>query len=1544
MKFRSKKIFAVIFVVMLVVTCGYFWQSNNNKNSKDYINKILAKSDYSYLSANTKEYIKKVYEKTGEIILTERNKKDNTPYLNPDYDNYLSLTDTEKEKVDLVPDIYVIDYSAIDSTDSTTYPSKYNLSNVDNKNYLTPINNQGKSGLCWVFASVEQAESYLMVKNNENYSETSQRFSIRQMDYATSTNGINNYDNENGFRQLTEGGNFYMSSLIMSYGLSLTDYTEFNELTDKKELADVLNFKNSNYVLKESIVVPQITKDTSEESKQSYTNLVKENIIKNGGAYVATGSPQGKCGFKNIDGTYALVDADNCVGNSGHAMQIIGWDDDYEYSYCSSGSEHLSVNDSGSCTTGTLTKGKGAWILRNSWGENSAYKFVYMGYNSYGYGINFTSLLSSMDDRSWDNVYHKNIWKDDSVNTINDTVVFDKKINTDEQIKEVKFSVANSSGKYKITVESGDNVYKDIKTVDVKYPGIYTVDLSDKNILLNDSQFKVTVNGVGNSYVLSNTISVFTSNTESVPVIKTGNIDNNTLNVNNKDSYEFIVYSHTKNIDSNESVTYSLYKDGNDYSNYITSYSNNKVAENNVNTTLLLDRNTPVGDYKLKVNYGSYESETNLTVPLVYDLKGSGTAKDPYQIYNEDDLEQMRYNLDAYYLLKSDINLTKNWVPVGTNTNPFRGALDGGNHTITGLKIESNGDDPVGLFGYVDVKFEHDLLKENRIHHIYDGTTYIKNLKISNAQVFNKGNASILVGQLIYDTMKSNITSANSPNFTIENVHFLDGKVSSREGDAGVIIAKINTVPRPGNVPYLNVNNMYSSVTISGRHSAGLIGYINDSYISGGSIKLEVTMSNFQNTGLIDVKTLNVSYSEKNNYSMVVGGVYGNAGITLSNYIINSIYNDRLYMDKFRLYLDSKNHRYFIGNYDERISERLEYSVSNGYYFDIYFNEGEITSSSNIKDKDIYKSWKNFDDYWKIETINNIVRIPVLKDIEYNYTDIPDININRYDKVSLLDCIKGESDFYYISYSVVSNDNIIQVNSVDLNNDHHDDNIEIKALNKGTAIIHVVNNYDGFEKDVKINVTADKVDNPTITYYYNTSKNDESYTQQVEASKTFDLDKIKFKRRGYTFKGWNTVSNGSGATYKDGATIESGIDENIRLYAIWEENKYTLKFNANGGTGTMNDKKEFNASENSIVKIPTNKYIKDGYKFVGWNTKADGTGMYFTDNGEITFEQLTSIDVVVMTLYAQWEKVNTDITFDASGGTVSIDSMKIPDDGYYGELPIPYKENAGFVNWSCKSDGTRVTYNSKVSCTELVATWVDNAYTFILDANGGTLGAPFDENNSNLRINSRTNLSTFFLNDGRYPLNDNMFVKNDKVFKEWNTKADGSGKIYLEGQYVGKDDVVLENNTFKLYAIWEDKPNYKINDYYVDKTNHYISKIMAGTNVEVFKSKIDLNAGYRVEVDTKSVEGKEVMYTGGKTRIYNGDVLEVTYTNIVIGDVNGDGAINSADLLRIRQHLLGIKSLSGENFLASDINYDSDINSADILRVRQHLLGTKTIS
>lgn len=59
------------------------------------------------------------------------------------------------------------------------------------------------------------------------------------------------------------------------------------------------------------------------------------------------------------------------------------------------------------------------------------------------------------------------------------------------------------------------------------------------------------------------------------------------------------------------------------------------------------------------------------------------------------------------------------------------------------------------------------------------------------------------------------------------------------------------------------------------------------------------------------------------------------------------------------------------------------------------------------------------------------------------------------------------------------------------------------------------------------------------------------------------------------------------------------------LYPVWSANNYTIVFDANGGNGTMS---ALNMKYDKAEMLSKNTFTQSGYEFLGWNTKADGTG------------------------------------------------------------------------------------------------------------------------------------------------------------------------------------------------------------------------------------------------------------------------------------------------------------------------------------------------
>lgn len=81
-----------------------------------------------------------------------------------------------------------------------------------------------------------------------------------------------------------------------------------------------------------------------------------------------------------------------------------------------------------------------------------------------------------------------------------------------------------------------------------------------------------------------------------------------------------------------------------------------------------------------------------------------------------------------------------------------------------------------------------------------------------------------------------------------------------------------------------------------------------------------------------------------------------------------------------------------------------------------------------------------------------------------------------------------------------------------------------------------------------------------------------------------------------------------------------------------------------------------------------------------------------------------------------------------------------------------------------------------------------------------------------------------------------------------------------------------------------------------------------------------------------------------KSIIGTGYIVEDKYTITKKGDVNGDGKIDSADLLAVQKHLLKVNSLADAKFSAADANTDKKIDSADLLKIQKYLLGVSNIA
>ena len=216
-----------------------------------------------------------------------------------------------------------------------------------------------------------------------------------------------------------------------------------------------------------------------------------------------------------------------------------------------------------------------------------------------------------------------------------------------------------------------------------------------------------------------------------------------------------------------------------------------------------------------------------------------------------------------------------------------------------------------------------------------------------------------------------------------------------------------------------------------------------------------------------------------------------------------------------------------------------------------------------------------------------------------------------------------------------------------------------------------------------VDVNLGKANGTPVVYTITFNSNDGTSvaSQDVNAGEKLTEPTPAPTKEGFTFDGWYEDS-----TFSKKFDFNTPITDSMILYAKWAENKYTVTFDANSGSGTMAPVTDLTGE----YDLPANEFTAPtGKKFKGWSLTTDGA-------------IVTKVDMTEnKTVYAIWEDipvVTYTLTFNANGGTGTM----TPIADLTGEYTLPangFTAPGGkqFKGWSLTPDGATV---SKVDMTE----------------------------------------------------------------------------------------------------------------------------------------------------------------------------------------------------------------------------------------------------
>ncbi len=365
-------------------------------------------------------------------------------------------------------------------------------------------------------------------------------------------------------------------------------------------------------------------------------------------------------------------------------------------------------------------------------------------------------------------------------------------------------------------------------------------------------------------------------------------------------------------------------------------------------------------------------------------------------------------------------------------------------------------------------------------------------------------------------------------------------------------------------------------------------------------------------------------------------------------------------------------------------------------------------------------------------------------------------------------------------------------------------------------------------------------------------------------------------REGYILDSFNTAADGSGtgATYDSTSgsfkfTVPTDVaTKNLVLYAQWT-NQVTIHFDANGGTGTMEDQI---VTIGDATTINSNTFTKSGYVFDYWYTNTLNIETY-EDKATITIP--STYNYRTITLSAEWTDQIT-ISFDANGGEGSIADATVTIGSTWSYDPSSLQiYSADYIlssfNTIVNGTGTSTIYNSTNTTYDLTIseTIAKNKHITLYAQWTNHVTLVFSKNDPD---------ATGFMSSQTITVNNptaihsNTFTKPDYAFDQWRV-------TYVDGDhYYDNNDVITITGedwwqtSITLYAEWTQQINVIFDGNGADSGSMNSISAEIGDTISFTYSNEFVRAGYKVDGFNPKVNGS------GLGAEYNANTNTWTYS------------------------------------------------------------------